>query len=817
MTTRARENAGAAALTLLFALVYLWPALIGGKVLSPNSVLFALPPWRYLAPANLVHFWNPLLTDIPANRYPWSVFARELIHAGVFPAWNPYAYAGTPFFANAQVGILSLFNLPLWILSLDNGIAVSAWLTLWLAGFGAYLFARELRLGFWPGMLAGFSFLLCAFNVVWLTYGTLPATAAMMPWAFWLGERIVLRRRLGDAVWLAVVTAITIFAGHTETAVQVLAATSLYIAIRLLTISGQSSFERLKGLALAVASLIVGTSLSSVMLLPVLQAGLGTPGAADRTGGTYLLPWSALKTALFPGWWMTRTVPIAGPVNFNERTFYVGVAALILACAALVSRGRWREKLPLAVVATTGVALAFGIPMIHWIAANVPPLDMTKTFRLILWFEFAVPILGAFGLQALMEAPRRQRAVWGALIAATAAAVVAVISVKPSLHEIRTTMNHLRTGLSYTDPKITALTSVGWWVIFAALVAAVLVFLRFTGRTRWASAAIVLVVAVDLLHFSQGYQPMVSLKDASPPSTPAVAYLQRHAGGERVVGLGATLDEDYDMVYGLRDARGYDAPQPSYRYVHLWQLANPMQPASTPFQVPVLTPVGLKVMSLLDVRYVVEDPSEVPVAPLRGSVVYRGPDAVIYVNPNSAPRAIVARRIITDRGERAVLATVASKHFDPATEVIVEPDQPGVGRLPPVSAGGTVRVSSENNSEVSLMANLQRPGVVMFDEVMASGWTVTVDGHPRSPMTVDDVLRGVTVPAGSHVIVWRYSVPGLRLGAIISGLAALALLLGAGLAIRRRLVGRSSTGHHDEPYTSVQAQHVSNTIRVRSR
>lgn len=786
MSSRAREHIWAVALMMLFALVYLWPVFIGGKVLSPNSVLFLFAPWRYVAPSDFQHTWNPVLSDIPANEYPWGVFARELIHKGVFPAWNPYAYSGTPFFANAQTGILSAFNVPLWVLPLNYGIALSAWVKLWLAGFGAYLLTRELKLGFWPGMLAGFSFLLCAFNVVWLAHGTLVGTAAMMPWAFWLGERIVLYRRLGDTVWLAVVTAVAIAAGHPETAIQALGAAFLYIAIRLLTVSGQQARERLRGLMLAVAGLTMGVLLSAVELLPVLSAGLGTPGAAFRTGGTGTLPGSVLKTALFPAWWELRTLPLPGPLNYNERTFYVGAAALILACAALVRRGRWREKLPLAILAVLGVTIAFGFPVTHWIGSDVPPLNRTTTSRMLLWFELAVPILSAFGLQALIDAPRRQRAVWFAVVGALMAAVAATIVVHPSLHELRTTINHLRTGRSYIDPKIIALTSVGWWVIFLTLVGAVLVLLRYTGRTRWAAAGIVLVVAVDLLHFSHGYQPMLSPKEASPPSTPAVVYLQRHSGAGRVVGLGATLDEDYDMVYGLRDVRGYDAPQPSYRNVHLWQLANPTQMAVGQFQVPALTPVGLKVMSLLGVRYLVADPSEVPILALQRSVVYLGPDAVIYANPSSAPRAIVARRVIAVAGEQAALATVASHGFDPSTDVIIEGDQVGAGRLPAVSAGGTVRVISEHDSTVTLSAQLQQADLVMLDDVMASGWTVTVDGHARTPLRVDDVLRGVNVPAGTHVITWSYHVPGLLLGAILSGLAALLLMVASGLAIRRR-------------------------------
>ncbi len=791
VSARAREHIWAVAVMMLFGLVYLWPALLSGKVLSPNSVLFLFAPWRYIAPSDFQHTWSPVLSDIPTAYYPWNFFARQLIHNGVFPAWNPDAYSGTPFFANAQTGIFSPFNVPLWVLSLNYGIALSSWLKLWLGGVGAYFFARELRLGFWPGVLAGVSFMLCAFNVVWLTFETLPAAAAMMPWALWLGERVIMRRRVGDVLWLAVVTGIAIVGGHPETAIQGFTAVFLYAVIRLVTLRGQVPWERLRGFALFAGALILGILLSAVTLLPVLRAGLNTPGAAYRTGGTPALSWSALKTVLFPAWWEIRKLPLPGPSNYNERTFYVGATALILAGVAVISRGRWREKLPLAVLAVSGVAISFGAPVAYWLASNVFPLDRTTTDRMLLWFQLTVPILGAFGLQQLMESPRRQRVLWVVISTAFVAAVVAVVAISPSLHELRTAINHFRTGRSYTDPKIIALTSVGWWVIFATLVTAALVLLRFTGHARLVASVLVLVAAIDLLHFSEGYQPMLSPAKASPPSTPAIAYLQRHSGSGRVVGLGDALANDYDMVYGLQDARGYDPPQPSYRYLHLWQLANPSAVAD-PLQIFSLSSVGLKVMNLLGVRYVLEDPSEPPIDVLRRSVVYRGSDAVVFENPGSVPKALIAHKVISVSGEQATLATVASGSFNPATEVIVETDQVGARQLPKISAGGAISVSGESDSEVVLKAHLLQAGVVVLDDAMASGWGVTVDGHPTDPMRVDDVLRGVIVAAGNHVIIWRYRVPGLRSGAILSALAALILLLGAGLVFRRRLIADRS-------------------------
>ena len=58
-------------------------------------------------------------------------------------------------------------------------------------------------------MVAGVSFCLCAFNVVWLSHGVHVAVAAL-PWAILAIERILRSGRLGDAVALAVVMAIAL-------------------------------------------------------------------------------------------------------------------------------------------------------------------------------------------------------------------------------------------------------------------------------------------------------------------------------------------------------------------------------------------------------------------------------------------------------------------------------------------------------------------------------------------------------------------------------------------------------------------------------
>ena len=95
-------------------------------------------------------------------------------------------------------------------------------------GFGTYLLARQLRLGFLPGLLAGIAFAFSAINIVWLAHETLPGVVVMAPWAIWLVERIFERGRMGSALALAGVIAVGLSGGHPGMQVHLLVVTSAY-------------------------------------------------------------------------------------------------------------------------------------------------------------------------------------------------------------------------------------------------------------------------------------------------------------------------------------------------------------------------------------------------------------------------------------------------------------------------------------------------------------------------------------------------------------------------------------------------------------
>jgi hypothetical protein len=804
-----RPHLAAAGLFALFVLVYLWPALVGGKMLSPLSSLYGYAPWRQLQPPDLANYSNPLLADVPTADYPWRFLARALIRDGTFPAWNPHVFAGIPFFANPQTMVLSPFSIPLWVLPLHYAVGLSAALTLWAAAFGTYLLVRELGLRFLPGLLAGVAYALCSFHVVWLTHGSLPAVSALLPWMLWLIERILRRGRPAAAIGLAAATAIAVTGGHPGTQAHVLAASGLYAVLRAATVADLPAAARGRRLALAGGGIVLGVLLVAVMFVPELRTASGTLGTQARHGGGELpgtqMPVGALASVVFPDWWgRPSAIQIAGPVfhprpgisqevTFNERTFYPGVVALLLALVAVVSPGGWRRKAPFAAFGAVALAIPLHAPGLYWLAEHLPGLALVQNQRMHFVFELATAVLAAFGLDALLgEARTRRRTLLAPLLGVLAGAV-AVAVLAPSGDDVHQVVRHLATGADVATRTALSLTSVAWLVLLSCAVGAVLLALR--RRPRWGTALaalLVLLAAFDMLHFAHGYQPMGDPAKAIPPATPAIRFLERHAGAGRVMGLNVTFPNDWTLVYGLRDVRGYDPPFPSLRLYRLWRVANPQQGDWESFHLGGLQLEAHQLLNVLGARWIVAEPGtrlDPATTDLRGvRQVYAGGDATVFANERRSPRALVARDVQLVDGFGGAIAALTAPAFDARRTAVVERSQPGAATLATgTAARGTVRVVADENARVALRARMQRRGLVVLDDALFPGWSVEVDGRPAPVVRVNELMRGVVVGPGSHEVTWRYAVPGLRLGALLSLLSALMLLVaGAWLSVRRR-------------------------------
>jgi len=804
-----RPHAVAATLLGACVLAYLWPVLVGGKILSPMADLYAATPWRGLAPVGVDRYLNSLLVDLPLVDYPWRVLARRFLHDGTFPAWNPYAMSGIPFWSNPQTGLFSPFNVPLWTLPLTYGLGVSAALKLFAGALGTYLLVRQLRLGLLPGVVAGIAFAFCAVNIVWLAHETLPGVVVMAPWALWLVERIFERGRPGGMVGLAGVVAVGLGGGHPGMQVHLLVVVAAYALVRAACLRGAARDDMPssglrpslpRALALVGGGLIAGVLLMAFILLPEALSSRETVGVAARQNGAFpstRMPFAAIATTIFPDWWGRPTgaetpTTVANQailvVNYNERTFYAGTVALLLALVGLVSLGGWRSKLPFALVGAGALAVAVHAPGLYWLARHLPVLRLVEPERIHFAFALGVAVLAAFGLQAVLDAPTSERRRFAVLLSALGAAAVAALVVQPSAADAQRTVEHSLTGTSFAVGEVLALTAIAWFALFALAVGALLLLLR--ARPGWCAGiatALVLLALADAFRFVNGYQPMGPAAVVIPPNPPSIRFLEQHRDEGRIAGLGPALPADVGIVHGLRDVRGYDPPHPTKRMLSLWRIANPSESGTLGLELRELGLPQLRVLGILGVRYIVADPGtlisrrELP----QLTIAYDGSDATVLENHRAMPRAFVPERVEVTADAAATAAAILRQGFDVRTDVAVERDQPGAARL--VGAQGEAAIVDERNARVTLRTQLDRRGLVVLGDTLMDGWSVRVDGEPAEALHVDGVMRGTVVPAGRHDVVWSYRVPGLRLGALVSGLTLAALTAATvGLALRSR-------------------------------
>src|SRR5512136_1225766 len=112
------------------------------------ALLVALFFWRILTP-NLADRASFPPGDFSYQFWAFTTFDARELSAGRLPLWNPYTYAGAPFWADIQSAVFYPFSLLTLLLSGPWGFSlfaleVEAVLHFWLAGVFTYLFVRRL-------------------------------------------------------------------------------------------------------------------------------------------------------------------------------------------------------------------------------------------------------------------------------------------------------------------------------------------------------------------------------------------------------------------------------------------------------------------------------------------------------------------------------------------------------------------------------------------------------------------------------------------------------------------------------------------------
>ena len=243
------------------------------------------------------------------------------------------------------------------------------------------------------------------------------------------------------------------------------------------------------------------------------------------------------------------------------------------------------------------------------------------------------------------------------------------------------------------------------------------------------------------------------------PRIPLIAAIPRDA---RMVGRSFAFTGNNPTMYGLEDARGYQA-MTNRRYYETYALWSHYQTAwynrvddlSSPF------------LSFLNVGYAIGqgDPPE------GWRVVMEDRGTRLYENLRHLPRAFVPRRVRYERDGKATLAGMQhATDFGELAWIEAPEFEPHE-----IDNGSGHVMLRRSGLAYELDASMSRDGWVVVSATAWKGWRARVDGQRVEPRFANHAFLGIFVKRGTHRVTLDYLPSSFTHGRNIS-LATLALL-----------------------------------------
>lgn len=396
-----RGDLAAIGILLLGTLLFFSPALWRGLSYGPFDLLAIYPIGKGL-PTHIQQYLN---ADQIALMNPLFYLNWKSIHSGQFPLWNSFTLLGLPQFFDFQSSVLSLPNLVSYLFPVSKAYLVLVIVKQLIAGIGAYVFMRVIKMRIPAAVYAGLTFELSGALVGWAGW-PLSGVNAWLGWIFAFCYLLYSRKNWHLYVpLLAVVLAFTIYAGHPESYVLIALTMLLFF---LWIIAGDLITNRTtlrKNIAYFVLSVTAAIILAFCLSAPLLLPGAQLISLSSKPVTIYnTLPFTSMVNTLFQGFcgYPTTNSQWFGAANYYETAAYVGVLAVMLAITAVLGNRKRREVTACAFATVILLAVVYWKPAAHLINA-IPHLGIIAFTRSLMPIDFLLAVLSGIGLNHVIE------------------------------------------------------------------------------------------------------------------------------------------------------------------------------------------------------------------------------------------------------------------------------------------------------------------------------------------------------------------------------------------------------------------------------
>jgi Bacterial membrane protein YfhO len=739
------------------------------------------------------------------------LFFRNSIRAGVFPFWDPYVANGQPAINDALYQMFHLPSLPIRLL-LPELVAYNVWVALPvpLAALGMYFFLRRHARAA-AAAFGGIAYAVSGPIVSSTNFPNLSWSVAAVPFVFWSLDRLIDRRTAGATALFAVMVALQALSGEPVTLATTLIIAGAYAALP------EGRWRQPRIAALAALGEVAGLMLAAVQYFPLLAATRNSMRSVTVDADFWTFHPLALLELVVPQFfgdffhsnlretgWMLALNSGRDPFYYS---MYIGVPIAMLAAVAAVSRRPRTIFWTVVIVACAVASLGSHTPFYPLLRELVPPF---RTFRFPVKYlslsAFGVATLAAFAFEWLLDRTAPHRATRAVVIAACVAALVAYglvawVLIAPALPirlfyrlalwaHVPYPVQGAEFVLYRARPLLTTL-------MLKLLCAAFLLWLAASSRRerRLGLVAFACIAVFDLLASNDNVNPTIDAKliaDAAwTEQIPRGLHERVYVGG-RLEGFVNTTDVD-----GPRYARYLDEyNEVEQRYVVINQfMFHPSGRGireSLSYDLPVLWPKEfsraggwflvsgrterLRYLKRVGTRYVILPtppyPGAKPLAQLMAAEQLHLYDAF----PDARRTYVVGDAGKGDSVDWQIQG-MFQERFDDRNTVLVSETPPAAAGLPGMPVAPSAAFVEDGLNRVVVRAGLPMDGYLVLLDTYNPDWHVDVDGTAAPLMRANGLFRAVHLRQGTHLVTFTYYPSKFYLGAQVSAVTALLLVV----------------------------------------
>lgn len=717
------------------------------------------------------------------------------------PFWTPYIFSGLPV-ASALIfpGEHGLNYAELVLQFIGNPLFFGgemSWLILhyFLMGIFTYFLARQLKFTHLPSLFAAVTMMLnpYAIGLAQSGHGTKMMTLTFIPLVFMLALSLFRRRDMLSLGLLGAATGTMLLNKHPQIAFYGLMLIGLYFLYEsVLDIKFQPAVV-VKRFGLFVVAMAIGFAIYTYQYLPTEQ--YKPYSIRESLTYEYATSWSnhplEMLTFIHPSFfgfsinyvteWLgaEKAIPLYwGWMPFVDGPVYIGIIPVLLMIFAFAYK-RNRLLWFLALFSVFILFLSFGnhLGLVYNLFFDyVPYFNSLRAPAMILGLvSLTFGLISAMGLTFFMEIFQRGSGfdlsrfnkkilTWLAVVAGL---IVVSLVGRSFFQDFLSgfmftkegeTQQYIQQYGQQSAQQIVSLLKekrfeVFWgdmikmFVLSGALLGLIYFYLKGKKSPTLAAGGMILLVTIDLMVVDFKFvnpRPRTALEE--PQADATVQFIKNDSSLFRIFPLGQDLFQNNSYMYHeLSSIGGYSPAK-----LRIYQDVIESSLYNGPDQ---QFPVNMNVVNMLNVKYLIAQ-GQLPPDRFQLANFDQEKKMLTYLNPGYLPRAWFVDSLVVAGKKDEIFSILNSGGWNPRTTAILENELNAVVSKPESTAVYDIKALSQ---KLEMKVFTSKSALLVVSEIYyPPGWKAFIDGNPAEVYKTNYILRSLVVPAGSHLVEFKF-------------------------------------------------------------